>query len=156
MSNENDGLPTPDSSNVDAASMANGLAAAKTGKQSLSKQASTKSHPGKKRKYIPAVTPRLKIFLYLVFGLFAMLMANSIYLASITSLEAITQKLYQDYFYIWMFFLHLVLGLVLIVPFIVFIAFHLRATFRRKNRSAVRVGYFLLFIVIALLFSGLD
>lgn len=155
MSNENDGLPTPDSSNVDAASMANGLAAAKTGKQSLSKQASTKSHPGKKRKYIPAVTPRLKIFLYLVFGLFAMLMANSIYLASITSLEAITQKLYQDYFYIWMFFLHLVLGLVLIVPFIVFIAFHLRATFRRKNRSAVRVGYFLLFICIALLFSGI-
>lgn len=114
-----------------------------------------KPHPGKKRKYIPAVTPRLKIFLYLVFGLFSILMANSIYLASITTLEAITQKLYQDYFYIWMFLLHLVLGLLLIVPFIIFIAFHLRATFRRKNRSAVRVGYVLLAICVALLISGI-
>lgn len=112
-------------------------------------------HPGKKRKYVPAVTPRLKIFLYLVFGLFALLTANSIYLGSITALEAVTQKLFQDYFYIWMFLLHLILGLLLIVPFIIFAAFHLRATFRRRNRNAVRVGYVLLGICIALLLSGI-
>ncbi|MEE2642203.1 MAG: multiheme c-type cytochrome [Planctomycetota bacterium] len=113
------------------------------------------SHPGKKRKYIPAVTPRLKIALYLVFGLFALLAANSIYLVSITALESFTQKLYQDYFYIWMFLLHLILGLMIVIPFILFAAFHLRATFRRKNRAAVRVGYVLLAISILLLLSGI-
>lgn len=113
------------------------------------------AHPGKKRKYIPAVTPRLKVLLYTVFGLFAVLTANSIYLASVKALEAFTANQYQDYFYILMFFLHLVLGLAIIVPFIIFIAFHLRATYKRKNRTAVRVGYFLLAICILLLFSGL-
>lgn len=116
---------------------------------------SSKGHPGKKRPYIPAVTPRLKVFLYLVFGLFAILTANSVYLVSITTLEAFTEKLYQDYFYIWMFLLHLVLGLAIIVPFIVFIAFHLRATYRRKNKNAVRVGYVLMAICLLLLLSGI-
>ena len=109
----------------------------------------------KKKKYIPAVTPRLRIFLYLVFGLFALLAANSIYLASITTLEAVTAKYYQDFFYILMFLMHLVLGLLIIVPFIIFIAFHLRATYKRKNKSAVRVGYVLLLISVLLLLSGI-
>ena len=115
----------------------------------------TSEHPGKKRKYIPAVTPRLKVFLFVIFGLFAVLAANSIYLVSITTMEALTQKLYQDFFYICMFLLHLVLGLVLIVPFIIFIAFHLRATYRRKNKTAVKVGYVLLAICLLLLLSGI-
>lgn len=115
----------------------------------------TTKHPGKKRKYIPAVTPRLKIFLYLVFGIFAILTANSIYLASITFLEFATQKQFQDFFYICMFLVHLILGLLIIVPFIIFVGFHLRATFRRRNRAAVRVGYVLMFISIALLLSGI-
>lgn len=114
------------------------------------------SHPGKKKKYIPAVTPRLKIYLYMVFGLFAVLAANSVYLASITTLGAIfPEKLFEDYFYIWMFLLHLVLGLLIIVPFIVFVAFHLRATYKRKNRTAVKVGYVLLAFSVLLLLSGI-
>ncbi|MEC9094087.1 MAG: hypothetical protein VX438_15365, partial [Planctomycetota bacterium] len=129
--------------------------AQKRGSHSPPNPTSEKPLPKKKKKYVPAVTPRLRIFLYLVFGLFALLTANSIYLASITALEAITQKLYQDYFYIWMFLLHLVLGILIILPFIVFVVFHLKATYKRKNRAAVRVGYVLLLISVLLLLSGI-
>lgn len=116
------------------------------------------SHPGKKRKYIPAVTPGLKIHLYLIFGLFAVLAANSVYLVGVTILKAVAnneQKIYEDFFYICMFLLHLVLGLLIIVPFAIFIVFHLRATYRRRNRTVVRVGYVLLVISVLLLLSGL-
>ena len=64
--------------------------------------------PRPKKKYVPAITPRLRIALIAVFVLFATLMANSIYLASVTLLEAVTGLTYQDYFYLLMFLLHLV------------------------------------------------
>ncbi len=40
--------------------------------------------PRSKRAYIPAVGPRLKVLLYFVFALTALLGANSAYLAGIT------------------------------------------------------------------------
>ena len=39
------------------------------------------------RRYVPAVGPRLKKVLALVFGLFALLAVNSTYLGSVTLLE---------------------------------------------------------------------
>lgn len=108
-----------------------------------------------KKKYVPAVTPRLRIALTLVFALFALLAANSIYLSGITALEYATGKGLQDFFYQCMFLLHLVLGFLLLAPFIIFIYFHLIATMRRKNRNAVRVGYVLMAICFTLLISGL-
>lgn len=107
-----------------------------------------------KKKYVPAVTPRLKIALVAIFVLFALLAANSVYLGGITAMEYFTGNYLQDFFYQWMFLLHLVLGFLLLVPFILFVYFHLIATMRRKNRSAVRVGYVLLVICIVLLGSG--
>ncbi|MEC8301017.1 MAG: hypothetical protein VX035_04825, partial [Planctomycetota bacterium] len=84
--------------------------------------------PRRKKKYVPAVTPRLRVVLVMVFGLFALLAANSVYLASITVLEAVTQKTYQDYFYLLNFLLHLVLGFLLLLPFTIFAFFHTLAT----------------------------
>ena len=104
-----------------------------------------------KKKYVPAVTPRLRIALVMVFVLFALLAANSVYLAGITALEYATGNGLQDFFYQWMFLLHLVLGVLLLLPFIIFVYFHLIATMRRKNRSAVNVGYALLAICLVLL-----
>jgi tetratricopeptide (TPR) repeat protein len=84
----------------------------------------------------------------------AVLAANSAYLASITFLEWARGITYQNYFYQLMFLAHLALGLLLLVPFVVFIAGHLRNAHDRPNRRAVRVGYGLFAISLVLLVSG--
>lgn len=108
-----------------------------------------------KRKYVRAVGPKLRIVLYIIFGLVALLGANSAYLLSITVLEAATGYLYQNYFYQMMFLGHLVLGLLLLVPFIIFGIGHIKNSHNRPNRRAVRVGYALFTVALVLLFSGL-
>ena len=70
----------------------------------------TSSSP-KLKKYVRAVGPRLRLVLYVVFGLVALLGANSAYLASITFLEWIKGLTYENYFYQCMFLAHLVLGI---------------------------------------------
>src|SRR6476619_5672154 len=79
-----------------------------------------------RRKYVRAVGPRLRLLLFAIFGLVAVLGANSAYLASITFLEWASQRTYQNYFYQFMFLAHLVLGLLLILPFIIFGIFHIK------------------------------
>ena len=73
-----------------------------------------------KKKYRKAITPGLKRLLYVLFALFAVLGANSMYLVTITGLEAATGETYQNYFYQYMFLAHLVLGIAIVVPVIVF------------------------------------
>jgi len=67
--------------------------------------------------------------LTLVFTLFAIIVVNSIYLSSITALEYYSGLIYQDYFYLLMFLLHLFLGLLLVVPFCVFGFLHARRAY---------------------------
>ena len=105
--------------------------------------------------YTPAVTPRLRRLLILVFVLVALIGANSLYLAAVTALEYFRGTTYQNFFYQYMFLAHLVLGLLLIVPFLVFAVVHLRNTWRRKNRHAVRMGYALFAAGLILLATGL-
>jgi tetratricopeptide (TPR) repeat protein len=107
------------------------------------------------RKYVRAVGPRLRKLLYFIFALVAVLGANSAYLAAITALEWYTGRTYQDYFYQYMFLVHLVLGLVLIVPFIVFGLAHLAASRNRRNRRAIRIGYALFAVSIGVLVTGI-
>jgi tetratricopeptide (TPR) repeat protein len=112
--------------------------------------------PGKKR-YVRAVGPKLRIVLYLIFGLFAVLGANSVYLGAITFLEwlkADPNTTYQNYFYMIMFGTHLVLGLIFVLPVIVFGALHIKNAHDRPNRRAVRVGYMLFGVSLVLLFTG--
>jgi len=85
----------------------------------------------------------------------AVMGANSIYLASVTALEAWTGRKYQDYFYQQAFLGHIVLGLTLILPFLVFVILHLRSSRHRPNRRAIRVGYALAAICLLVLISGL-
>ncbi len=98
--------------------------------------------------------PRLHGLLWVVFVLFALLGANSAYLAAVTFLEWFKGELYQNYFYQMMFLAHLILGVLLVLPFILFAFSHLRLAFQRKNRRAVKVGYALLTISLLLLISG--
>ncbi len=106
------------------------------------------------RRYVRAVGPRLRWLLYAVFALAAVLGANSVYLASITALEWASGLAYQNYFYQLQFLAHLVIGLLLILPFLVFCGLHIRNAWNRANRRAVRVGYLLFAISLLLLFSG--
>ena len=105
----------------------------------------------KRKPYVKPVGPRLKILLGVVFGLFALLMINSVYLASIT----IAGVQFQNWFYLNMFVLHLALGLLIVLPVIIFGIIHIRNTYYRKNRRAIKAGYTLFVAAILLLVSGL-
>src|SRR5580765_5077851 len=112
--------------------------------------------PPPRMKYVRAVGPRLRLLLYLIFVLVAILGANSLYLASITFLQWIKKEVtYENYFYQFMFLAHLLLGLLLVLPFIIFGLLHIKNAHDRPNRRAVRVGYLLFAISLVLLFTGL-
>jgi hypothetical protein len=110
---------------------------------------------GTLRRYRPVIGWRLKRLLALVFLLFGLLAVNSLYLAGITVAEWLSGDLYQEYFYQLMFLLHLLLGLVIVLPAVVFGALHLRNAWRRPNYRAVRAGLALYTTVLLLLISGL-
>ena len=101
-----------------------------------------------------AVGPRLRWLLWGVFGLVAVVGANSAYLAGVTFLEWRTGQPHQEWFYLIMFGAHLVLGLLLVGPFVVFALVHMRNTRHRPNRAAVRVGYMLFAFGLGALISG--
>ncbi len=105
----------------------------------------------KGRAYTPAVSPRLKKLLAVIFAVVALLGANSVYLVAITVLG----EAFQNQFYMFMFLLHLVVGLGLIVPFLIFAFGHLATSYNRPNRRAVRAGIALLTVSLVVLISGL-
>lgn len=102
-----------------------------------------------------AVGPRLRKLLYVVFGIVAILFANSAYLSVITFAEWFSGNAYQNYFYQYMFLGHLILGFLLIVPFITFGVLHFLATRNRRRVRAIRIGYALLAAGICVLVTGL-
>ncbi len=61
--------------------------------------AATFRTPPAKRRYVPAVGPRLAKLLFVVFGLFALLVVDSVYLLGVRGLEAATGQTYQNWFY---------------------------------------------------------
>ncbi len=111
--------------------------------------------PLRLRAYVPAVGPRLAKLLWLVLGLFSLLALNSIYLVSVTISEWASGQTIQNYFYQYMFLVHLVLGLLLVAPVVVFGFLHIRNAHSRPNRLAVRAGYALFATALILIASGL-
>jgi tetratricopeptide (TPR) repeat protein len=110
-----------------------------------------------KKKYVRAIGPRLRVLLYFIFGLVAVLAANSVYLSSITYLEWLKSdpnSTYQNWFYMVMFGTHLGLGLILLLPVVIFGIIHALNSYNRPNRRAVRVGYSLFAISLAVLITG--
>jgi hypothetical protein len=92
-----------------------------------------------------------------VWALLALLGANSVYLATVTFLEWLDRDQglsYQNYFYQLQFLGHLILGLVFVVPFVLFLGGHVWNTWNRPNRRAVWVGYGILVTSLVLLISG--
>src|SRR5438477_5386176 len=115
------------------------------------------STPAPRKKYVRAVGPRLRVLLLIIFGLVAVLAANSLYLSAITFLEWLKSNpntTYQNWFYMVMFGTHLGLGLLLISPVVVFGIFHIRNARNRPNRRAVKVGYTLFTASLLVLVTG--
>lgn len=108
-----------------------------------------------RRRPAPVVTPALRRLLYVVFGLFSLLAINAAYLSSVTFIEWWTGRIIQDYFYQLMFLGHLALGLLLIVPVVVYGLRHQSRARGRPNRRAVKVGYALFAVALLLLVTGL-
>jgi len=72
-----------------------------------------------RKKYVRAIGPRLRLLLYFIFGLVAILASNSVYLSAITFLEWLKtdpNTTYQNWFYMVMFGTHLGLGLLIVLP----------------------------------------
>jgi len=112
--------------------------------------------PGKRR-YVRAIGPRLRVLLNVVFGLFAVLGANSVYLTTITALNWLENDQnvsYENYFYQLMFLGHLALGVLITLPVVIFGVMHMLNTYQRPNRKTVYVGYALLVTAMLLLLTG--
>ncbi|MEI4550349.1 multiheme c-type cytochrome [Pseudoalteromonas spongiae] len=108
-----------------------------------------------KRKRIDAVGPKLKVLLIALLVAFSLLMINSVFLGSVTFFEWLNQTVYQDYFYQLMFLGHITLGLICIIPLLLFGSLHFKNTFQRKNKRAIYVGIFLFAALILMALSGL-
>lgn len=116
---------------------------------------SSTNPPSPPRTIVKSIGPKLRVLLYFVLALLSLLIANSAYLITITTMEWSTGQTYQNFFYLCMYLGHLVLGLLLIIPFLVFCAIHIKNTLGRRNRKAVYVGYVLFAVSLIVLFSGL-
>jgi tetratricopeptide (TPR) repeat protein len=108
----------------------------------------------RRKPYVSAVGPRLLKLLAVVFGLFALLAVNSVYLVVIRVAGWWSGETYENLFYLYMFLLHLVLGALFVVPVVLFGVLHIRNAHDRPNRRAVRVGFALFATALVLLASG--
>ncbi len=97
----------------------------------------------------------LRRWLFVLMGLFALLAANSAYLVAIRILEGVQGQTYQNAFYLQMFLLHLVLGLAMIPPMVVFVVGHVRRVYNHRNRRAVMAGWGLLVASVVLMVTGI-
>jgi tetratricopeptide (TPR) repeat protein len=105
--------------------------------------------------YVPAIGPRLRILLYLVFAGFAFLAATGIYLLVISVMNrANTNQLYTTGFTFWMLIAHIAVGAVGVVPFVVFGVSHWWTARKRENRVAVRLGVVLFVLGLVVVVSG--
>jgi hypothetical protein len=107
------------------------------------------------RPYEPAIGPRLKVVLVFIFASVALLGASGAYLFTIRALEWLRGQQYINQFSLWMFLAHVVVGVVLVGPFLAFGGIHLSSARHRKNRHAVRLGIALFVTGIAAGLTGL-
>jgi hypothetical protein len=90
--------------------------------------------------YVPAIGPRLRVLLFLIFAAVALLGASGIYQVSIRALEWRQDRLLQTQSSLWVILIHILVGVAILVPFLVFGITHLVTARHRPNRLAVRLG----------------
>ena len=107
-----------------------------------------------RRPYVPAIGPKLRVLLLVVLAGVALLGANSVYLVSVTILNAVVGSGHETFFYYMMFAAHLALGTLLLLPFAAFAGIHLVTAWRRSNKAAVRYGLALLAASLVIIVTG--
>ena len=107
------------------------------------------------RKYKEVVTPGLRRLLAVVLLLAAVLTIDSVYLGLVTFLGWRGIENLQGLVYQYAFLAHLVLGILLVVPAIIYAGLHLKRAWERPNRLAVRLGLALFGVMLALFVSGI-
>jgi tetratricopeptide (TPR) repeat protein len=106
--------------------------------------------------YEPAIGPRLKVLLFVIFGGVAVLGATGVYLLSISLLEwARSPRVYTTGFSLWMLFVHVFIGVALTAPFVIFGTVHLSTARHRKNKRAVKLGICVFISGLIVLVTGL-
>ena len=108
-----------------------------------------------RRRAKPVVGPWMRKLLLAVLALFALLTVNSTYLGAVTWRQWWSGESLEDALYQTMFLAHLALGLLIVVPALVYGVMHLRRAIHRPNRLAVRLGLILFACVIVLLGTGI-
>ena len=103
----------------------------------------------------PVVSPRLRRLLVVILGLTALLVLDSIYLSAVTFVQWVTDSALEDLYYQYAFLAHLVVGVVLIAPTLVFIGLHLTRAVHKENRVAIAFGTGLATSVLLLFGTGI-
>src|SRR5262245_31606294 len=86
------------------------------------------------RPYRPAIRQHLNILLFFIFVCVALLGATGVYLVAIRVLEWARAHTYTNQFTLWMFLAHVIVGVVLVIPFLFFGFSHYATARHRKNR----------------------
>jgi tetratricopeptide (TPR) repeat protein len=94
----------------------------------------------RRQPYQPAVGPRLRVLLAVIFAAVALLGATSVYLLAIRLLNWSLARTYTNQFTLWMFLVHVLGGVLILLPFVFFGSVHYFGARHRKNRPAVRLG----------------
>jgi hypothetical protein len=107
--------------------------------------------------YVPALGPWLRSILFVIFAGFALLGATGAYLLAIRLTEYAQRRAdtLQTQFSLWMTLVHVLAGLVLIVPFLIFAITHLVTARNRPNRVAVRLGIFVFLFGLVVCVTGI-
>ena len=104
---------------------------------------------------LPVVTAGMRRLLVAVLVIISLLVVDSVYLGVVSFVQWLTDQVIENAFYQIMFLVHLVLGIVVIVPTLIFGALHLRRAISRPNRTAVRLGVGLFVTIVLLFISGI-
>ncbi len=101
------------------------------------------------------MTHGMRRLLAVVLVIVSLLVVDSVYLGVVSFVQWVTGEFVENTFYQVMFLVHLVLGLVVIVPTLIFVAMHLRRALTRPNRIAIRLGLGLFVMILLLFVSGI-
>jgi tetratricopeptide (TPR) repeat protein len=104
--------------------------------------------------YVPAIGPRLRVLLFVIFAGAALLGASGVYMLSLRILEWRQERLLQTPSSLLVVLIHVLVGVAFIVPFLIFGATHLITARKRPNRLAVRLGVCLFISGLIVVLSG--
>ncbi len=88
----------------------------------------------------PVLTPALRWTVRGLMVAFVLLVVNSVYLLCVSTAGVVTGADHQTVFSVWMFLMHVVVGLAMAIPFVWFGTAHFVRAIGRSNRAAIRLG----------------